>query len=230
MSAQETAKQNTFISFAKAAALVSSLVFSAFLMTVALRSADGRWLGWITLLPLFLSIRVLSPSRALLAGALWGLCLAVFSSLNAAAIATPTLRWFALLTLVPGVYAALGSVVTRRAGFSPLLLGLGWVGVELALQPLARHNGLLAATQGDGGLVVRSIGMAAGYLLVAFLVAYVNASFVEILGNVVAVASAPRTIRGTSNHDGRLLPPVTFAYVAHFFGRDRQTRAPPAVA
>jgi hypothetical protein len=57
--------------------------------------------------------------------------------------------------------------LTRQKGFSPLLLGLGWIAVELALQPLGLRYGLLAATQGSG-LVVRTMGYLAGYVMVAF--------------------------------------------------------------
>jgi len=174
---------------AKYLALVGGLALSALAMNAALASVEGRWLGWVTLLPLFLAIRALVPWQALLAGSFWGLSLCVFSATSQ--VVDPSLRSFVLLTAIPGLYAFVASRVTRRVGFSPLLLGLGWVAVELALQPLALHRGLLAGTQGDG-LVIRTLGNVAGYLLVAFLVAYVNATLLSILSDVCAQVDTSR--------------------------------------
>lgn len=211
---------------AKAAAIVFALIVSAYLMALALRAPDARWLGWVTLLPLFLAIRVLAPGYALLAGGCWGLCLSIFTSAGGDAALAPSIRSFALLTAIPGIYAFLGSVITRRVGFSPLLLALGWVGVELALQPLALHNGLLAQTQGNG-LVIRAIGNIAGYVLVAFLLAYVNASLLEMLTGVCSVGSSCRrllTCAGTT--DARLVLREVPVYPVHF-SNIAQPRAPP---
>lgn len=169
------------------------LAASAYLMALSLRLEEARWLGWITLLPLFLSIRVLVPLEAMVAGGLWGLLLAAFSAHGKDASLVPGFASYAMLTLVPALYAAAASRVTRRVGFHPLLLGLGWVGVELLLQPLTIRNGLLAATQGDG-LAIRVIGHVGGYLCVAFLVAYVNASLLEMLSAVVPVGSRRRPL------------------------------------
>lgn len=156
------------------------LAMAAALMSLAQRSVDAHWLGWVTLVPLFLAIRNLSPARAALAGAFWGGVLCLFSTLGPAASLPPTLRSFAFLTAVPALYAFLGAVQTRKVGFSPLILGLGWVGVELALQPLAMRHGLLAATQ-NGELALRAVGYVGGWFLVAFFVAYVNASLLDML-------------------------------------------------
>lgn len=180
-----TRKQTTAAatSVTKVALIGVSLAGSAGLMALALRSADSRWLGAITLLPLLLSVRLLSPIGAAGAGAFWGACLALFlpaaDGLSGATVA--------LQALVVAAYAGLGSAVTRRAGFSPLLLGVGWIGVELLLAPLTGRIGLLAATQGADGLFVRTIGQVAGWLLVAFLLAYINASLLEMLTAVCAV-------------------------------------------
>lgn len=174
-------------------ALVAALVASAFLMSQALASPDYYWLGWVALLPLFLSIRVLPPHWAACAGALWGLALGVCSTVTDPVVIAPSLLSFALLALAPAAYAYVGVLITRRAGFSPLLLGLGWLGVELALQPLALHRGILASTQGDG-LVVRTVGSLAGYYLVAFVVAYVGATVMVILDDACAVVWASSRI------------------------------------
>ncbi len=62
---------------AKLTLLGTSLAISAYLTVVALGSADHRWVGWVTLIPLLVSIRVLAPPKAMLAGAFWGLCLLI---------------------------------------------------------------------------------------------------------------------------------------------------------
>jgi len=210
---------------AKAAVLTGALVGSAYLMTVALQSDSGRWLGWVTLLPVFLAIQVLSPARALLAGALWGFSVCFFSARAEGVGLATSLRSYALLTAIPALYAFAGARVTRKVGFSPLLLGLGWVGVEIALKPLALHNGLLAGTQ-DGGLFIQTIGNVAGWALVAFLVAYVNASLLSML--TVVCASAPRSpyLRGIGGAAARLFFLEGRVYVAHVVSEARP-RAPP---
>jgi apolipoprotein N-acyltransferase len=102
-----------------------------------------------------------------------------------------SLAWMAF---VPGVYAAAGAWLTRRVGFSPYLLALGWVGVEFSLQPTGLQFGLLAATQGDG-FALRIVGAFAGYVLVAFSVAYFNAALLSALTEVVARVVRSRPVR-----------------------------------
>ena len=111
--------------------------------------------------------------------------------------------------------------------FSPLLLGIGWMGVELALHPIGLRYGLLAGTQGDG-LVIRLLGGATGYVLVAFLVAYINAWLLSVLTRILRSASAPRAIRGigtnTASAIARETPVVLVQFVASL-----RPRAPPTV-
>ena len=64
------------------AILIVSLVASAYLMAYACGPAHRPWLGWYALLPLFVAIRVCRPVTALAAGALWGICLFLFSVLR----------------------------------------------------------------------------------------------------------------------------------------------------
>jgi len=140
-------------------------------------------------------------------------------------ILPPTALAFASLTALPAVYAGGGAWLTRRIGFSPFVLGVGWMGVELVLAPLGLHNGLLAGTQGDTALM-DYIGRALGYVLVAFLVAYVNAALVAVLGRVRL--SVPRFIPTAASPDrGRSLISQIIGCLSPFALQPSQARAPP---
>ena len=85
-------------------ALAGSLVAGAFAMAVGMGSGDRSWLGWVSLLPLFVAIRWLSPWRAMLCGALWGVSLYGFSAYAVTAGIQPSVLSVLLLVLVPGLY------------------------------------------------------------------------------------------------------------------------------
>jgi apolipoprotein N-acyltransferase len=104
-------------------------------------------------------------------------------------------------------------------------MALGWIGVELALRPLGLHCGLLAGTQGDG-FVIRAVGSFAGYVLVAFLVAWVNATLVSVLSEVRLSFSAPRRVRKAIAAERRFLVTELPSYLLHLI-RAAQPRAPP---
>lgn len=205
--------------------VAGALMISAFMMTLALQADNARWLGWVTLLPLFLAIQRLGTVRAALAGSYWGICLAAFSSWGPHSLIEISGLSLGLIALVTGGYAFVGSHITRRVGFSPLLLAMGWVGVEFALQPLTSHNGLLACTQGDG-LFVRTIGQVAGYVLVAFLIAYVNATIFEILTDVCRTVQSGRRVVESGVADERNVPSV-FTAKYRKFQTQAAPRAPP---
>lgn len=209
----------------KASVFALALAGSAYLMALAIESPKHVLLGWVTLLPLFYAIRVLSPARALVSGAFWGVCLFLASAAFARTEIAPSLGSLTLLSLIPGAYCYFGAALTRRIGFSPYLLALGWIGVEFALRPLGLRCGLLAATQGDG-FVVRAVGSFAGYALVAFLVAYFNASLLSVLHDVRMSLSIPRWAARSSEPSRRLLPadvPCELTRFLHIL----QPRAPP---
>ena len=161
--------------------LGGSLALSAFLTAAALGTPDHPWVAWISLLPLFWVIRTLRPAPALVCGAVWGACLYAFAA-GALPVIPPSARSLALLTAIPAAYACLGALASRTIGFNPLLLGLGWILVEVALRPLGLRHGLLAGTQGDG-VIVDWLGRLLGYLFVAFLVVCVNASLLAVLNS-----------------------------------------------
>ncbi len=129
----------------KAMVLASSLVGTALLMALALRSPAHASLAWISLLPLFWAIRFRGPTTAAFCGALWGISLYFFCTFGAAPAIAPALFSLVLLATVPALYAGLGSLLTRAIGFNPLMLACGWILLELALKPAGLHHGLLAA-------------------------------------------------------------------------------------
>ncbi|MFC1475555.1 hypothetical protein ACFLQW_00960 [Candidatus Zixiibacteriota bacterium] len=160
--------------------LVVSLSLSAMLMAIAISSPDHGWMAWICLLPLFLAIQILSPLGAGIAGAFWGLCFYIFAVIVIGGTISPSLKSLLLLTGAPAIYASGGAYLTRRLGFRPFLLALGWIGVELALIPLGLGAGLLAGTQGDS-VHYHWIGRIFGYVFLAFLIAGANVLLLDIL-------------------------------------------------
>jgi len=211
---------------AKGVALCAALVISAFVMALAVGSPTAPWLGWVALVPLFFATRVLTPVRAALAGSLWGVTLALSAAVRGDTGFASTPQSVALLAAIPGLYAGLGALLTRQIGFSPLLLALGWIGVEFSLQPLGIRNGLLVGTLGNG-LFVRTLGHLAGYVLLAFLVAYVNASVLEVVTSVCRPVGGGRLVlRSTRGGERRLLPLEVPTHLFHL-ARQAQPRAPP---
>jgi apolipoprotein N-acyltransferase len=152
------------------------------LMAIAIGSSAYSWLAWFSLVPLFLCIRLLKPISAMLAGSVWGICFYFFSAAFASSIISPTLQSFALLTIVTASYAYFGALLTRWVGFNPLLLGIGWVLVEVAIKPLGLQQGLLAGAQSQSQ-TLHWISRLLGYAFVAFLVVCVNASLLAVLSN-----------------------------------------------
>jgi apolipoprotein N-acyltransferase len=172
-------------------ALVTALLVSAYTMVAAIDSPHHWWLGCIPLLPLFIVIGLARPLPALAAGGLWGAGVFAFAQLSDSVVIEPGPVPVVLLLLIPAFYAFIMARVTRQAGFSPLLMGIGWMGLELALQPLGLKHGLLAGTQGDS-VAFRLVGSLTGFVLVAFAVAYLNALLLPVLTRILRSASSPR--------------------------------------
>lgn len=209
----------------KAAGLVISLILSALLMAVAVGSTVCSWLAWFGLLPLFLSIRMLRPVSATLAGAIWGVCFYFFSVTFAAPAISPTFQSLTLLTIVPAFYACSGAFLTRWVGFNPILLSLGWVLVEIAIKPLGLHQGLLAGTQSQSP-ILHWISRLLGYAFVAFLVACVNASLLAVLSNASLKIPCQRSLAGLPN-SGTLHLSQTLLYLRLTTIFQEYPRAPP---
>lgn len=194
-------------------------------MAIAVGSPGHWWVGWVALPPLFVSIRLLAPAKAMLAGAFWGLSLFVFLLTTGDSTLTPGVGALVLLAGVPAIYTLVGACLTRQVGFNPYLLALGWMGVELALSPLGLRNGLLAGTQGDG-LINHWVGNFAGCVLVAFLVAYISASLFEGVNRACAGIDRRRYVTGPVDAARRLFP-LEVPHYPSLCGKPAQPRAPP---
>ncbi|MCK4659136.1 MAG: hypothetical protein KAV82_06400 [Phycisphaerae bacterium] len=207
-------------------ALLSALIIlSALLMAAAVGSRSQGWLAWIGLLPLFLAIRVSSVHVAAAYGLLWGTVLHVFlSAFSPSALPCGVASWL-LLPCVTGVYAGGSAWLTRRIGFSPFVLGVGWIGVELASTPLGLRYGLLAGAQGDGALL-DVVGKLLGYVFVAFLMASVNASLLVVLSHARLSISRQRSSAGLPGTGG-CCPSQTFLWIQLFALHQSYPRAPP---
>lgn len=206
-------------------ALAIALVGSAYLTAAAVGSPVHAWVAWLSLLPLFFAIRLFNPLRASVCGALWGASLFVFCVATGSSEVPATVWSVVLLGGIPAIYAFAASSLTRWIGFSPFVLGVGWMGVELALAPLGLHSGLLSASQGDTA-VMDYIGRALGYVLVGFLVAYVNAALVAVLGRVRL--SIPRFIpTSDSTERFRLYRSQILGCVSLITFQPSRPRAPP---
>jgi len=183
------------------------------------------WLGWVALIPLFVAIRVCTPGVSAMCGSLWGLSLFIFGSLGGQAPISFELSSVLLLLFAPGAYSYVGSYLNRSIGFSPYLLGLGWIAVEFALRPLGLRHGLLAGAVGDG-FALRMLGSFAGYVLVAFLVAYVNAAILAVLAKVRASIPSSRIIH-LGGDVARFIQRFEIQIVGYRFVPSAQPRAPP---
>jgi len=203
------------------------LVPSALLTALAVGSADYSWFAWFGLLPLFLAIRVLSPAVASLAGAFWGGCFYLFLVAGAVPGLSLTPHSFALLAIVLMLYAYFGVLLTRWIGFSPMLLALGWILVELMLKPLGLRQGLLAGTQSANGFL-HWISCLLGYAFVALLVAGVNALLVLLLSSARLWLPPPTILAGLPNA-GRCPLSQTFLHLQFLILCELYPRPPPNI-
>jgi apolipoprotein N-acyltransferase len=163
-----------------AIAIAVSLVLSAYLTSLSMAGPSASWLAWISLVPLFWTIKFLRPRHALHGGMLWGVSLYLFAA--AGGVIPRGALSLTLLICLPAAYAGIGSLVTRRVGFSALTLALGWVLVEFALRPIGLEQGFLARTQADSALL-NGVADALGYVFVAFIVVGANAWLLEFMAD-----------------------------------------------
>jgi apolipoprotein N-acyltransferase len=174
-------------------AYAAALLTSAYVMSLALGGHQHLVLSLLGLIPLLRAVQVLDARRAAVCGAGWGAALALFLwNRNPAAVDS-----FLSLGLVPvamAAYLGLGAWVTRRFGFSPLVLGVGWFFLEIILRPLSLHDGLLAGTQ-QTGTPFGVLSQVFGYAWVTFLVVYASAWLLSVVSRIrleiISVALLP---------------------------------------
>ena len=202
------------------------MLASACLMAVAVGSERHAWLGWLSLSPLLLLIKYATPLRALAGASLWGSALWLFLALFGDGVIGPSVLSLVLLAAVPGLYACFGSLLTRsRMGFSPLLLGMAWVGVEYALSPLSLRFGLLPGTFAEGSFPHIVAGML-GYGFIAFVIAYANGLLLSLLAEVRIKVPGPLYVLGSTDPGALILPDVVPCRSLGGFTAARP-RAPP---
>ena len=165
------------------AALIFAVVVGARLTALSMSSGTHAWLAWFALVPIFFMIRLWRPTHALIGGAIWGASLFAFSIGSFQEASVPTLTKFLLLTATPALYCGSAAWLSRRIGFSPFVLGVGWLGVEFALGQAGLRTGLLGLAAGEGG-ALHWLGEVLGWLFVCFLFALLNAWVVVVLNGV----------------------------------------------
>jgi len=207
------------------AALAVSVPIGASLMVLALGSPRLGWLGWFALVPLFAAIRLWRPAGALAAGALWGTSLCAGLAVGSDAAVSITWPSVVLAAALPAAYAFLGGHLTRWIGFSPFVLGVAWMGVELAFEPLGLRQGLLAGTQADGHLIPW-ISSAFGYVVAAFAVAFLNAWLVATVAGV-RLPIGGRPFHTQCSDRGTRLPAPSLCCIRPCSASPAQPRAPP---
>ena len=211
------------------AVLGLSVLGSAYLMATAIGPHGYPFAGWFSLFPLFVCISVLSAWQAGLAGALWGAGIYLFAvtgTLGAPHSGTaPGLETFLLLTAAPAAYTSLAAWLTRRIGFSPFVLGVGWLGVELVFSRLNLNIGLLGPAQPEGN-VLYWLAHALGSIFVGFIIAYVNAACVNAAARIGIGQTQTRPV-ACAPSSNRWLEPQTFSCLPRFTVRALQPRAPP---
>lgn len=214
--------------FCTIVSLALSIAISALVTAFALSSTRFGWLACLALIPLYIAIARCAPVVAATSGALWGSSLYFFGTLVFDAAIPEDFRALLLLSVIPAAYAFLGAHLTRRIGFSPFVLGVGWIGVELAIQPVGLKLGLLAGAQSEFA-VLQWAGRALGYTLVAFAVAYVNACLLSVLSCIRVTAPRARPVAASGHSNARLTPQTFFVVPLHSI-RPSRPRAPPVCA
>jgi len=161
--------------------LATALGLSALLTAVAITYPDCHWLAWFSLMPLFVAIRRLSSGWATWCGALWGGGIYLFASiLPGGAIPNPDINAIALVA-IPAAYAGLMALYSRRFGYSPLALALGWITISLCSASIEIGHAFDSLDYGHEP-VIRLITSFLGSAFVAFVIAYTNALLLSVAG------------------------------------------------
>jgi apolipoprotein N-acyltransferase len=157
-------------------------------------------------------------------GALWGASVFLFAATHSDTSLALSPLAFVLLTVTPAVYAAMGAWVTRRAGFSPFVLAVGWILAEFALRPLALTHGLGAVSTASSGLL-GIVGQFLGHAWVAFLLVYCGAWLLRLVSRMRLALILSQAVAGLD--EARRMLWLIPALVPQRVVRSAPTRAPP---
>ncbi len=160
-------------------------------MAMALCFPSISWIAWASLFPLLISIRSHTPRRAMLSGTAWSVSLLAVMLLFAQPDQSVT--FFAGLCGIIAIsfYAGMGAWATRHIGFHPLVLGVAWMLVEMALSPLGWQERVMADVYASSGWL-SLLSHSLGCVFVGFAVAFITASIVSGAMIVYARVSVPR--------------------------------------
>ncbi|TWT42136.1 Apolipoprotein N-acyltransferase [Phycisphaerae bacterium RAS1] len=188
--------------------VVAALCGSAFIALFARFSPTCAPLAWIAAAPLFAAIYRFRPLAAAGAGCVWGGCFAaMLSAIYFDGPREAGMR-FGVTAGLLAAYAGGAAALRRQLGFAPLLLAVLWACLELALSMTTAQvpGGVLSVGTHGGGLLT-STGHLLGYVIVACLVAYINAGFVRVLDAATERLAAPagRTVRSAPAAPAALL-------------------------
>ncbi|MBI3835453.1 MAG: hypothetical protein HY287_14090 [Planctomycetes bacterium] len=207
------------------AALFGFIILSAAINCAIARTGQNTWLEFVALVPLFWSIRSGNARLACVCGALWGGTIALCAACGLDLPMSITAVSAALLIAAPAIYAAIGALLTRSIGFSPLVLAVAWTGVELLQSQLGLRSALTTSVYEHSALL-DAIARTFGYVLIAFTITYLNAAMLSLVtiacGNVGNLSrrilrSPPLSIVGNSS----------FEAARSFLRLTTRSRAPP---
>jgi len=167
---------------AKSVLIAVALIVSAALMAASRSSGGLSWVAFIGLIPVFMAIRYIRPGPAPLFGGLWGAGYYLYLSLPSCG-GNLSIASLLLFIAVPAVYTGLGAWLTRKVGYLPAVLATGWIVVEWLLGTPGSHPGTLTGAESSNTLI-GYIGQALGYLVVAVLIAYVNALLLSLVDQI----------------------------------------------
>lgn len=175
---------------------------------------EQSWLVWLSLVPLFLGLRGMSPRRGFVLGWLWGTA-AIWV---VAYWVPPALRfyyqqpwWFAIVFCVVGsqilwgtyyaVFAAAACVIqSRSSGLARIsLLSGAWVAAELARSRLLTGEPWMLLGYGlvpeQHMIQIADLG---GVYLLSFVAAFVNAAIAEAIARGSSGTARPMTMLATA--------------------------------
>lgn len=181
----------------------------------------------LALFPLFAVIRYMHPKAAVSAGAFWALLLAlIFQGGSDLGLINylPAVIWIGAV----GLYCGGGAWFTRRFGFSPIILAVGWVVMELALKALliSVPAEMIAVSNNS---VTQVIATALGYICVALIIVILNATLILSLGKMSLTMSC-RAVCGMISQFCHQTHERGFTFKAWTGMSPTRPRAPPQVA